>query len=400
MHATALSSITDRDLQQRVYGMRQMERRFVVELLHHLAEVERRKLYFEMGHDSLFKLLHDGLGYSKSGAYRRMIAARLVGRYPVVETHLRDGTLNLTQLCAVHPILTDANVAEELDHAVGKSEDWLRAMVAGRQGKPVETSSVRVIQVAPPLALELTAGEVSAAGDQPTALEPLQPVAPIADELHLVKIVAGKAFMDDLEAVRDALSHTFADRDITEVVHECIKVTLEVVRKRREGTGRAPTRPSKDGTRHVPTELRRQVFERDGRRCAHVTDDGQRCNSTYQLEVHHLEPFATGGPATLDNLELRCHPHNQLHARQELGDRHIASAISRSRVRGSSRNQPGSSTTGSSRSQSHPSPSGSSRNQSHPSPSGSSRNQSHPSPSGSRWNPYPPPPTGSSRNQP
>jgi 5-methylcytosine-specific restriction endonuclease McrA len=146
--------------------------------------------------------------------------------------------------------------------------------------------------------------------------------------------VVGKDFMADLEAVRDALSHKFPDRDLAEVLHECLKVTLEVVRKRREGTGRAPTREPKEGTRHVPTALRRQVFERDGRRCAYVHGDGTRCNSTYQVELHHLEPFATGGPATLDNLELRCHPHNQLHARQELGDRYIDQAIARSRTRG------------------------------------------------------------------
>jgi 5-methylcytosine-specific restriction endonuclease McrA len=140
--------------------------------------------------------------------------------------------------------------------------------------------------------------------------------------------------MQDLEAVRDALSHKFPDRDLAEVLHECLKVTLEVARKRREGTGREATRPTKEGTRHVPSALRRQVFERDARRCAHVTYDGKRCNSTYQLEIHHLDPFAKGGPATLDNLQLRCHPHNQLHAREELGDRRIASAIARSRGRG------------------------------------------------------------------
>jgi hypothetical protein len=336
MHATTLSSITDWDLRQRVYGMRQAERRFVVELLHHLAEVERRKLYFEMGHDSLFKLLLDGLGYSKGGAYRRMIGARLVSRFPVAEAYLRDGRLTLTQLCALDPILTEANVARELEDAVGKSEDWLRAMVAGRQGKPVERSSVRMIQVAPPLALEV--GERDAA-PMPTSedavLAPVDRVAPVVDELHMVRVVVGKDFMADLEAVRDALSHKFPDRDLAEVLHECLKVTLEVVRKRREGAGGEATRPSKEGTRHVPTALRRQVFERDGRRCAYVHGDGTRCSSTYQIELHHLEPFATGGPATLGNLELRCHPHNQFHARQELGERYIAKAIARSRTGGS-----------------------------------------------------------------
>jgi 5-methylcytosine-specific restriction endonuclease McrA len=88
--------------------------------------------------------------------------------------------------------------------------------------------------------------------------------------------------------------------------------------------------------------VRRQVMQRDGRRCAHVGPDGRRCNSTYQLQLHHLEPFATGGESTVDNLEARCRRHNHLHAREELGDRFIARAIARSRSQprsGSSRNQ-------------------------------------------------------------
>jgi 5-methylcytosine-specific restriction endonuclease McrA len=350
MMATALTSITDIMLQQRVLELRQRERKLTVELLVHLAEVERRRLYFAMGHDSLFKLLHDGLGYSKGGAYRRLIAARLLVRYPVITDYLRDGRLNLTQLSALHPILTDDNVDAALAEAVGKSEDLLRAMVAGRQGKPVETSSVRVIQVAPPLALALPVAPavagVAAAPIVDISPAAMQPIPVVQDELHLVRVVVDKAFIDDLEAVRDALSHKYPDRDLAEVLRECLQVTLGVIRRQQEGSSgsssRPPTRPPAEGSRHVPLAVRRQVMQRDGRRCAHVGPDGHRCSSTYQIQLHHLEPFATGGPPTAANLEVRCRRHNHLHAREELGDRFIALAIARSRRRprsGSSRNQ-------------------------------------------------------------
>src|SRR6186713_2305956 len=99
MHAAHLSSITDRDLEQRLYGMRQAERRFIVELLFHLAEVERRKLFFDMGHASLFDLLWKGLGYSKGSAHRRLVGARLIAAFPQIADYLRAGRLNLTQIC-------------------------------------------------------------------------------------------------------------------------------------------------------------------------------------------------------------------------------------------------------------------------------------------------------------
>jgi hypothetical protein len=242
-------------------------------------------------------------------------------------------------------------VEAALVEAVGKSEDLLRAMVAGRQGKPVETSSVRVIQVAPPLALSVAPAVTAPPAAPVVDISPaaMQPIPAVVDELHLVRVVVDKAFIDDLEAVRDALSHKYPDRDLAEVLRECLQVTLGVIRKQQEGSGRAPTRPTAEGSRHVPLAVRRQVMQRDGRRCAHVGPDGRRCSSTYQIQLHHLEPFATGGPPTADNLEVRCRRHNHLHAREELGDRFIALAIARSRRRpsaGSSRNRIRSSRTG------------------------------------------------------
>jgi 5-methylcytosine-specific restriction endonuclease McrA len=157
--------------------------------------------------------------------------------------------------------------------------------------------------------------------------------------------VVTKAFVEDLDAVRAALSHTIPDGDLAEVMHACLRLALGVIRKRQEGAGRATTRPPtppKEGSRRVPTPVRRQVMVRDGRRCAYVDPDGKRCDSTYQIQLHHLTPFATGGPSTPENLEVRCRRHNHLHAREELGDRFIAQAIARSRSRsrsGSSRNQ-------------------------------------------------------------
>ena len=40
-------------------------------------------------------------------------------------------------------------------------------------------------------------------------------------------------------------------------------------------------------------------------------------------ELHHREAHALGGPDSVDNLELRCPPHNLLAAEQEFGRRHM-----------------------------------------------------------------------------
>ena len=71
--------------------------------------------------------------------------------------------------------------------------------------------------------------------------------------------------------------------------------------------------------RTIAAAVRREVWLRDGGRCAYVDDRGQRCLETSCLEFHHQEPFALGGATTEDNLELRCRAHNALAAEQDFG---------------------------------------------------------------------------------
>ena len=56
-----------------------------------------------------------------------------------------------------------------------------------------------------------------------------------------------------------------------------------------------------------PAEVKRVVWKRDEGRCAFVGTHG-RCTERGFLEVHHLIPFADGGEATVDNLQLRRRP--------------------------------------------------------------------------------------------
>jgi hypothetical protein len=71
--------------------------------------------------------------------------------------------------------------------------------------------------------------------------------------------------------------------------------------------------------RTIPAAVRRRVFERDENRCAFVDARGVRCRETRRLELHHHEPFARGGPATVENLSLYCSAHNALAAEQDFG---------------------------------------------------------------------------------
>jgi hypothetical protein len=76
---------------------------------------------------------------------------------------------------------------------------------------------------------------------------------------------------------------------------------------------------SQKRSRHIPASLRREVYERDVGRCTYVDVRGERCRETRFLELHHLLPFAKGGPHQASNLALRCAAHNRLAAEQDFG---------------------------------------------------------------------------------
>jgi hypothetical protein len=64
-------------------------------------------------------------------------------------------------------------------------------------------------------------------------------------------------------------------------------------------------------SRHIPNAVKRAVWRRDRHQCAFVSADGRRCTERAFLELHHIRPYALDGPATVNNIALRCRSHNQ-----------------------------------------------------------------------------------------
>lgn len=52
--------------------------------------------------------------------------------------------------------------------------------------------------------------------------------------------------------------------------------------------------------------IRRQVYERDGRRCVECA----KLLSWTEMELHHIKPRSLGGGWELDNLATLCHEHH------------------------------------------------------------------------------------------
>ncbi len=87
-----------------------------------------------------------------------------------------------------------------------------------------------------------------------------------------------RSFKDDLETLSMLLGHELRRGDVAAMLHEAIRCGIEKHGKRK-GAVRpkrkvAPKAPPKDPFA-IPAEVRRQVWERDGGRCAWVGPDGR-----------------------------------------------------------------------------------------------------------------------------
>jgi 5-methylcytosine-specific restriction endonuclease McrA len=151
----------------------------------------------------------------------------------------------------------------------------------------------------------------------------------------VLRVAVSSAFVKDLKAVRQALSHKFPAGGLEEVLHECLRMTLEKIERRRRGAGkkRAAKAPPEDSS-YIPAAVRYEVWQRDEGRCTYVSAGGHRCNSDHQVQMHHLDPRAKGGEATAKNITLRCRMHNIYAAEHDYGRAFVAQKIAARRGRG------------------------------------------------------------------
>ncbi len=92
-----LKYISNDDLLFRTESLVQTERKIMHLVLTHILEIMNRRLYAELGFDSMYALMIKKYGYSETSALRRIDAAKLLRSVPEVADRLKAGSLNLSQ---------------------------------------------------------------------------------------------------------------------------------------------------------------------------------------------------------------------------------------------------------------------------------------------------------------
>ena len=316
------SQLTNTELTEALASLARSGRETTVCLVTHLAEFEARDLHLAAGFSSLFTYCTEVLRLSEHEAYHRIFAARTARKHPRILAMLRDGSLNLTTVRLIAPHLTDATADALLDAAAGRSKRQVQELVARHAPQPDVPSSVRKFPVRIKPMSEALAAPMAEVTPTPSVLSsapiaipcPARPavVRPLAPERYEVRFTASAETCAKLRRAQDLLRHAVPDGDTAAIVDRALTLLVEDLEKKKFAITDRPRSGSSTprSARRPKADVRRAVSRRDADRCAFVSKDGRRCDERGFLEFHHVVPYAMGGEATVENIQLRCRAHN------------------------------------------------------------------------------------------
>jgi 5-methylcytosine-specific restriction endonuclease McrA len=295
------------------------------EMLAHIAEVDARRLYAPAAYPSMYAYCLGELHLSEDAAAKRIQAARVARRLPVVFEALADGRVHLSAVVMLATYLEDETVDELLAAATHKSKSEIERFLAERfpkQDVPTVVREVRSSSFA--LSAEAHApghvngehapGHVENFGDLPK-------VKPLSPHRFALQVTIDQSTHDKLRRAQTLLGHRIPLGDVAGVLDRALDALIHQLEKRKFAATAKPraARSATPGSRRVPAHVKRAVRQRDGGRCTFVSPTGQRCPGRDRLEFDHRNEFARGGESTVANIRLLCRAHNQYEAERTFG---------------------------------------------------------------------------------
>jgi hypothetical protein len=295
----SLSNLTDESLDQATLTLVRTEREILSQILQHLLEVERRRLFCKFQMSSLFDYAIKRLGYSEDQAARRISAMRLLKDLPSIETKIESGELTLTHLAKAQTLFRQEKRAER-----PRSDKQKLALL-----EKLENTSKREAEQILETEAFIDVNAKSKVGT--VALEQFSPE--LQSKLtRLLEIRSRQNPSHDLESLLNAMADLALKKwDPTEKAKRARsrRPARDEVKKR-DAPVPAPVRVNR--SRYVPAAIRHLVYLRDQGKCTN-------CGSRKFLEVDHVHPFSLGGQTKTENLRLLCRSCNQRHAIRSYG---------------------------------------------------------------------------------
>lgn len=258
-----LKHLTDKALLDDTRRIAFNERQLLVKLLHHLIEIDDRKLFTELKYNSMHDFCVKELKYGEASSHYRIVSARILKEIPSVAQKIEKGLLTISNISLAVKHMKDRRIEEHSEKI--KILDSIQNL----SKRECEQKLFEISGIEKPKLTSLT----------------------IKDETYLL-----------LQQARDLITTPMTQDELLQML---IVTFIENLKKSKFKTHSNAVPPRLDDvTRVISSGVKKAVHERDKGKCT-------KCESTHNLQYDHIKPFSLGGKSTLENIRLLCFNCNQ-----------------------------------------------------------------------------------------
>lgn len=316
----SLRKLKNSELHEKLSLLAQRERKLLREVLLHIIEVDRRKLFLEKAYPNMYEYLVQGIGYSAASAQRRIDAARIMAQVPELGIKIEQGAVNLSQLSQVQKTIRFIKKNSDTKITLAKKAELI---------KKIENKSFKETELV--LAQEFSLPEVHE-----------EKVKVQKDESVRIEMTFSKEEMELITQAQALLGHSLEKQNLSikSIKDLLVYCSRKVVQQKMQNKPQARDKnkaqvqvKNRDQEQSQPSvrlvgeriekvipqaegvvlsqAIKNQIWQRD--QYCQFKDNltGKICGSQNYLEVDHIKPQWANGGHEIKNLRILCSSHNK-----------------------------------------------------------------------------------------
>ncbi len=311
-----IKSLDNSALIEEIRKAAKTEQDLTLQVIELISEINRRKIFLKLGFSSLFDFVTKDLGYEPSSAMRRIQAARAISEIPELREKIADRSLSLSVVSQGQNFLNKKASDSGKKISIAEKTELFQKL----ENKSTREAEKELFNLAPELCLKSKEQEKV-----------------LSENLIELRFVIDNETKDKMDELKLWMSHQNPDMtqaqffkvmieklhgqlakkksaDASQVKQDASITCAEPLTENPKGKPNlvASNKPSQKRSRYISASVKKLVWQRD-QGCCQFVDPGtqKKCESRYQIQFDHVQPFRLLGDNSTENLRLLCGKHNR-----------------------------------------------------------------------------------------
>lgn len=329
-------SIETEALHQKALNMAKKFQQSEADMISLFQEIESKKIYLELGFSRLFTYGVEALKLSDAHVYNFISVARKSREVPQLKEAIQSGDLSVSKARKIVSVITPENQNEWLHKAISLPRVQLEKEVAALNPEEVR-ENIRAISkdrfsmklgISEELLQQLKKSQriLSQKLKTPVSLEEtlekltqefLEKHDPVQKAERVLRKNQNKLTEAESTSVNINPSHSTLRPKNSESqqfprLRESEQSAIRNLALRSKATSMGTVhRQTKSITRRIPNSIKHRIIVRDRGLCQYQSAAGNKCQSSFWVDIHHVKPYAIGGKHEVSNLVTLCRNHHE-----------------------------------------------------------------------------------------